>query len=232
MANVLVVVLTSAVVAALISSLVAVVNGQLQRQHELALKRAEEDRQLRDLKRERLWAGLRAIAEVAIGLQEANVDLMRVPAHLAVARKRGDDLYALVEGHRADIVLSSREGRDLLLEVVGALRRYQSLCDSWDSHLAMAQAQGSEDPEVREHTRFIDREHDLVHRSAAAVLDQAQAMIENLELPAYPPSGSGRLAYWFRQAVVNRLASLWPWDSSDRMADQEPSHQPPGSPTA
>lgn len=218
MANVLVAVLTSAVVATLISGVVAVVNGQLQRGHELELKRAEEDRQLRDLRRERLWAGLRAIAEVAMGVQEANADLMRVPADRAQTRKRGDELYALVEGHRADIVLSSREGRDLLLQVVGAVRQLQSLCDSWDSHMTMAQAQGSDDPEVREHGRFIDQEHDLIHRSAWAVLDRAQAMIEALEEPAYPRTTRAEL---FKR-VVDGIASWWPRRDGERPGEQKP----------
>jgi hypothetical protein len=45
-------------------------------------------------------------------------------------------------------------------------------------------AQGSDDPEVKEHARFMDIEHDLVQRGAVAVLDRALELVEQLEQPA------------------------------------------------
>lgn len=196
MADVLVTLITSAAVASVVSALGVLVNGQLQRHHELILKRAEEARQLSDLKRERLWSGLTAVAAAAMGVQEANIDLMRFPVNSQTTRARGEELYAMVEGKRADIALSSREGRELLLEVVGAIRRYQALGQSWESHLAMATAQGADDPEVQEHSRFIDAEHDLVQRGATVVLDRALQLVEQLEQPTYPPARTKRLRAW------------------------------------
>ena len=120
---------TSAAVASLVASLGVLVNGGLQRRHEVSLKRAEEARQLRDLKRERLWSGLMAVAAAAMGVQEANVDFMRFPVNAQTARARGEELYALVEGKRADIVLSSRKGRNCCSRSwvrSGATRRWAS----------------------------------------------------------------------------------------------------------
>lgn len=152
-----------------------------------------------------------------MGVREADADLMRGPEYAGETKKRGDDLYALVEGHRAEIVLGSHEGRDLLLEVGDAIRRYQALGVDITTHYSILAARATNDPEAAGRRQSHEQEHDFIHKIAWGVLNRARALLDALEQPAYaPPSPQPP-----QQSDEARQRSRSPW-GGDANTDGEP----------
>jgi hypothetical protein len=172
-------IVTSAAVAAVISSSVGFFAASRQRTHEANMQKLADARVLRDRQAERLWRGLMAVAQMGIDLLDSIRDLMADPRRtLPTVSKTLSDADDKLDPVRAELVLDA-DAEALLRKAVECAVKFRSLAVALQYQMDTADQHG----EVTQLMTEVETRHAEVRAATYDLLTEARALLTELGQP-------------------------------------------------